>query len=149
MKKTNNLKLIICIVTIFTLGLSACQHHGDRRHSEFKNNEKLTGHIVSELDLNGQQEILLNEMLRGLEEAKKELGDRDELKQYFVSQLNSEDLDEDYLRRETYRVIRELESASDKFITGLGSFHASLNEEQRQKLSDFVGKYKDNRNRHN
>jgi hypothetical protein len=149
MKKTNNIKLVICIVTFLMLGLSACQHRVDRRHSEFENNEKLTGHIVSELDLNGSQEILLNEMFRGLEEAKKELGDRDELKQNFVSQLNSEDLDEEYLRRETYRVIRELENASDKFITGLGSFHASLNEEQRQKLSDFVGKDKGNRNWHN
>jgi hypothetical protein len=149
MKKTNNIKLVICIVTFLMLGLSACQHRVDRRHSEFENNEKLTGHIVSELDLNGSQEILLNEMLRGLEEAKKELGERDELKQNFVSQLNSEDLDEEYLRLESYRVIRELENASDKFITGLGSFHASLNEEQRQKLSDFVGKDKGNRNWHN
>lgn len=149
MKKTNNLKLVICIVTILMLGLSACQHRGDWRHAEFEKSEKLTGHIVSELDLNGSQETLLNEMIRGLEEAKKELGDRDELKQIFVSQLHSEVLDEEYLRRETYRVIRELESASDKFITGLGSFHASLNEEQRQKLSDFVGREKGNRNRHN
>jgi hypothetical protein len=149
MKKTNNIKLVICIVTFLMLGLSACQHRVDRRHSEFENNEKLTGHIVSELDLNGSQEILLNEMFRVLEEAKKELGDRDELKQNFVSQLNSEDLDEEYLRLESYRVIRELENASDKFITGLGSFHASLNEEQRQKLSDFVGKDKGNRNWHN
>jgi hypothetical protein len=149
MKKTNNLKLTICILTILLLGVSACQHHGDRLHSEFENSERLTGHIVSELDLNTKQEVLLNEIGRDLEEARKELGDRDELKQILVSQLKSDDLDEEYLRRETARLIRELKNASDKFITGLGSFHASLNEEQRQKLSDFAGEEKDNRNRHN
>jgi Spy/CpxP family protein refolding chaperone len=149
MKNTNNLKLAICILTILLFGLTACQHHGDRRHSEFENGDRMTDHIVSELDLNEKQETLLNEIVRNLEETRKELGDREELKQILVAQLNSEDLDEEYLRRETARLIRELESASDKFITGLGSFHASLNEEQRQKLSDFVTREKDNRNRHN
>jgi hypothetical protein len=149
MKKNSNLKLVICIMTILMLGLTACQHRGDRRHAELENNEKLAGHIVSELELNGSQEILLNEIIRNLEEAKKELGDREELKQIFVSQLNSEVFDEEYLHRETARVTRELERASDKFITGLGSFHASLNEQQRQKLSNFVGREKGSRNRHN
>ncbi len=142
MKNNNNLKLAICTLTIFLFGLTACQHHGDQRHSEFENGDRLTGHIVSELELNGSQETLLNEIVKDLEETRKELGDRDELKQILVAQLNSEDLDEEYLRRESARLIRELESASDKVITGLGSFHASLNEEQKQKLSDFatVGK---------
>lgn len=149
MKNTNNLKLAICILTILLFGLTACQHHGDRRHSEFENGDRLTDHIVSELDLNEKQETLLNGIIGNLKEARKELGNRDELKQIFVSQLNREDFDEEYLRRETASIIGELENASDKFITGLSSFHASLNKEQRQKLSEFAGREKDNRNHYN
>ena len=149
MKNTNNLKLTICILTILLFGLTACQHHGDLRHSDFDNGDRLTGHIVSELELNGSQETLLNEIVRDLEETRKKLSGREELKQIFVSQLNNEDLDDEYLRRETARVIHELENTSDKFITSLGSFHASLNEEQRKKLFDLVASEKDNRNRHN
>ena len=149
MKNSNNLKLAICILTILLFGLTACQHHGDRRYSAFENGDRLTGHIVSELELNGSQETLLNEIVRDLEETRKKLSDRKELKQIFVSQLNNEDLDDKYLRRETARVIDELENTSDKFITSLGSFHASLNGEQRQKLSDLVTSEKENRNRHN
>lgn len=149
MKNTNNLKLAICMLTILLFGLTACQHHGDRRHSEFENGDRLTDHIVSELDLNEKQETLLNGIIGNLKEARKELGNRDELKQIFVSQLNREDFDEEYLRRETASIIGELENASDKFITGLSSFHASLNKEQRQKLSEFAGREKDNRNHYN
>jgi hypothetical protein len=149
MKNTNNLKLAICMLTILLFGLTACQHHGDRRHSEFENGDRLTDHIVSELDLNEKQETLLNGIIGNLKEARKELGNRDELKQIFVSQLNREDFDEEYLRRETASIIGELENASDKFITGLSSFHATLNKEQRQKLSEFAGREKDNRNHYN
>jgi Spy/CpxP family protein refolding chaperone len=149
MKTNNHPKLAICIVTILLLGLSACHHHGGRRHSEFGNSDRLTGHIVSELDLTNKQETLLNDIVRDLEEARQELGDRDLLHRTIVSQLESEDLDEEYLRRETGRVIRELESAADTFITGLGTFHASLSAEQRAKLSDFAGGEKRNRGRHN
>jgi hypothetical protein len=149
MKNTNNLKLAICMLTILLFGLTACQHHGDRLHSEFENGDRMTGHIVSELELNGSQETLLNEIVRDLEETRKKLGDREELKQIFVSQLNREDFDEEYLRRETASIIGELENASDKFITGLSSFHATLNKEQRQKLSEFAGREKDNRNHYN
>ena len=149
MKKTINLKLIISIMTILLLGLSACHHHGDRRHSEFGSGDRLTGHVVSELDLTTNQETLLNDIVKDLEEARKELGDSEDLKRIFVSQLNNENLDEEYLRRETARLIRELESVSDKFISNFTSFHASLNEEQRQKLSDFAGRRKGNMSRHN
>jgi hypothetical protein len=149
MKNTNNLKLAICILTILLFGLTACQHHDDRRHSEFENGDRLTDHIVSELDLNEKQETLLNGIIGNLKEARKELGNRDELKQIFVSQLNREDFDEEYLHRESASIIGELENASDKFITGLSSFHASLNKEQRQKLSEFAGREKDNRNHYN
>jgi hypothetical protein len=149
MKTNNHLKLAICIATILLFGLSACHHHGGRRHSGFGNSDWRTGHIVSELDLTNKQEILLNDIVRDLEDARQELGDRDELHRTIVSQLESEDLDEEYLRREAGRVIRELESTADTFITGLGTFHASLSEEQRVKLSDFAGWRKRIRSRHN
>jgi hypothetical protein len=149
MKNTNNLKLAICMLTILLFGLTACQHHGDRRHSEFENGDRMTDHVVSELDLNEKQETLLNGIIGNLKEARKELGNRDELKQIFVFQLSREDFDEEYLRRETASIIGELENASDKFITGLSSFHATLNKEQRQKLSEFAGREKDNRNHYN
>ena len=91
----------------------------------------------------------LEAIVRDLEEARQELGDRDELHRTIVSQLESEDLDEEYLRRETGRVIRELEKVADTFITGLGTLHTSLNAEQRAKLSDFAGRGKRIRSRHN
>lgn len=137
--KTNRLtKLSIGIATILMLGISACHHHGGRYHSGFGNDERLTDHIVSELDLTDKQESLLKDIVRDLEEARQKLGDHDELHRLFFSQLESEDLDEEYLRRETGRLISELESAADTFITGLGTFHSSLSAEQRAKLPDFA-----------
>lgn len=87
MKNTNNLKLTIFILTILLFGLTACRHHGDLRHSVYDNGDRLAGHIFSELELNGRQGILLNEIVRDLEETRKKLSDREELKQIFVSQL--------------------------------------------------------------
>lgn len=149
MKKINDLKLTICILILLLLVLSACQHHGDRRRSEFGHPERLADHIVSELDLNSKQKILLNGIVSNVEETRKEIGGRDELEHILVSQLKSDNLDKEYLRRESARVISELESAMDKFISDLASLHASLNKEQMQKLSEFAGSEKYNTNHHN
>ena len=84
------------------------------------------------------QETLLNEIAKDLEEAKRDLGDHDEFKKIFVTQLANDDLDEKYLRKETARLIQGLENASETFITDLGAFHASLSDEQKEKLVDLA-----------
>lgn len=137
--KTNRLTILaVGMATILMLGVSACHHHGGLNHSGFGSDERLTDQIVSELDLTDKQEALLKDIVRDLEEARQKRGDHEELQRLFFSQLESEDLDEEYLRLETGRLISELESAADTFITGLGAFHSSLNAEQRAKLPDFV-----------
>jgi len=148
MNTTKNLKLIICSLAIFLFGVTACNHRGGLHHSDIEKNEIRKGHIVSKLDLDGNQEAMLNEIMRDMDETRKDLAGWDELRQIFVSQLKNEDLDEEYLRLETAKVIRELENTSDKLITGIGSFHASLDADQRGKLSDFFSRKMGKRRHH-
>jgi len=138
MTSTNTFTLAICVLTIVLLGVTGCHHRGDRRHGSVEKSGRLTDHIVSELDLTTTQETLLNEIAKDLEEAKRDLGDHDEFKKIFVTQLANDDLDEKYLRKETARLIQGLENASETFITHLGAFHASLSDEQKEKLVDLA-----------
>jgi len=141
--------LVICMLSVFLLTITACDHYGGRHHSGRGNSDRLTSHIVSELDLDSRQEVKLGEVLSNFEEKREGLGKHDELRNIFVSQLKNKDLDEEYLRQETAQLIRELERISDEFITDLGSFHASLSEEQRGKLVNIINREKGLRSRHN
>jgi hypothetical protein len=149
MNKKMTKTLVICMVSIFLFAITACQYHGERRHSGYGNSEGLPNYIASKLELDSGQETQLSVMLTNLEEAREELGKRNELRVIFVEQLKRNELDKEYLRQETTEFIRELESTFNKFITDLGSFHASLNEEQKGKLVTLINKEKGLRNWHN
>ncbi len=138
MNKNTFKTISIFLVSVFFLTLTACTHHGERRHSDHGSSNKITGYIAGKLDLDSRQETQLSEVLSNLDEKRKELAKQDELRKIFVNQLKNKYLDEEYLRRETTEFIRELESASDQFITDLGNFHASLNEEQRGKIAGLI-----------
>jgi hypothetical protein len=141
--------LVFFTLSIFLLTITACQHNEGRRHFGHGNGAGLTNHIVKELDLDSEQEIQLTEVLTSFEEKKEELDKRNELRKVFVEQLKNKELDTDYLRQETVELIQELENASNEFITNLGSFHASLNEEQKNKLANIISREKGLKSRHN
>jgi hypothetical protein len=151
--KTMNNKMIKTLVfftlSIFLLTITACQHNEGRRHFGHGNGAGLTNHIVKELDLDFEQEIQLTEVLTSFEEKKEELGKGNELRSILVEQIKNRKFDQDYLRQETVKLIRELEKASNEFITDLGSFHASLSEEQRGKLVNLINEKKGLRSKHN
>jgi hypothetical protein len=149
MNKKMTKTLVICMMSIFLFAMTACQYHGERRHSGYGNSEGLPYYIASKLDLDSGQETQLTEMLANLEETREELGRRDELRIIFVEQLKNKELDEDYLRQEITEFIREMESSANEFITDLGSFHASLNEQQKGKLADIISRQKGPKSRHN
>jgi hypothetical protein len=149
MNKKTTKTLVIGMLFISLLTMTACYQHDERRHLGYGDSEGLPGLIVSKLNLNSGQETQLTEMLVNLEETREELGRRDELRIIFVEQLKNKELDEDYLRQEITEFIREMKSSANEFITDLGSFHASLNEEQKGKLADIISRQKGPKRRHN
>lgn len=139
--------IIGCIMT-FILIVTGCHHRSVRSHANLHDSEKLTDHIVSKLDLNTPQQTLLKGIIDDLLEAKKNVDDRSELRKILVLQLKSEKLDEELLRQETERILREAERTAENFISGIGAFHASLNTDQRQRLSILIAKERNNRRLH-
>ena len=101
MNKKMTKTLVICMMSIFLFTMTACQYHGERRHSGYGNSEGLPNYIANKLDLDSGQETQLSVMLTNLEETRKEQGKRNELRIIFVEQLKRNELDEEYLRQET------------------------------------------------
>jgi len=149
MNKKMTKTLVICMMSIFLIAMTACQYHDERHNSGYGDSEGLPNYIANKLDLDSGQETQLSVMLTNLEETRKEQSKRNELRIIFVDQLKKNELDEEYLIQETKEFIRELESSFNKFITDLGSFHASLNEEQKGKLVNLINKEKGLKGKHN
>ncbi|MCP4370437.1 MAG: hypothetical protein GY797_20345 [Deltaproteobacteria bacterium] len=133
--------LIFCTLSIFFLSITACHHHNEKRYFGHGGGKAgLTNYIVKELDLDSAQEDQLIGILTIFEEKKEGQSKHDELKNIFMEHLKNKELDEEYLRQKTTVYISELKGASNKFITDLTSFHASLNEKQKIELVNFLNK---------
>ncbi len=137
--------LIICTLSLILLSFTACRHHGDGRHTDIN---RVTGHIVKELALDSDQENQLSGILASFEEKRKELDKPHALRTIFVEQLKNEELDEEYLRKETSEYMQELENTANELITELALFHSSLSVDQREKLANFINKEKGKKYRH-
>lgn len=149
MNKITSITITLFAIITFLLTSTACQHYGERRHADYRTPESATNYISQKLDLDSNQQNKLSAMLTSLADNREKLGGRDDLQKIYVDSLSKEKLDENYLQQVTVEYIRNLEEAAGRFIADLGSFHATLTEEQRGKLAALINDEKRTRHRLN
>lgn len=148
MNRKKKRTLVACVLAFSLMTLAACQHHGERRHHSDTDRGRLASHVVAELELDSGQATQIRALLSNLDGKRDDQGHRAQIRNLFVSQLKNEVFDEEHLRDETSKLIRELEAVSEKFIADLGAFHSTLSEEQRGKLVSMMSRGKGPKSRH-
>jgi len=136
--------LIISIVTILTGGLFAgagCRHHSMHCSAE-KKAEWVTKKISRELDLTDEQKLKLNQIKDEFLAKKNELhGNRKEMLDAFLLQVNSSQIDEEKLNSLIAEKETKMIEMRKYLVSKFAEFHAVLTPEQRGKLAAKVSEF--------
>jgi len=134
-KKTGLLSLIVVTV----LGLGACTAH--HAHPRNMDPAKILKRVSKKLDLNENQQSKLKPALETAASFKLEMSSRhDQFSAPLKKNLSQPTIDVDELNSHFDELGADLNQFRKTMLTQYAEFHASLNEEQRGKLTDFMDK---------
>jgi len=134
-----NMKTVIgyAALAMVTLSLISCRHTPEQRA------EKIVKVISRQLKLNDDQRAKLEAVkveLKAAREASKPT--RAEVLDTLISQVNGKELDAQVLRGLMEQRRAEVDRVSPNVIAKLIEFHATLTEQQKQKLAARLTKFK-------
>jgi Spy/CpxP family protein refolding chaperone len=119
------------LVATVGLGAAACNRHSPEHRAEW-----ITGKIASELDLNDAQKVKLDAVKTEFLAVRKEVHkDRAQTFKDLIAQVRAKDLDTRKLQAIVEAKTKAVETASPRVIGRIAEFHASLSEQQRDKLA--------------
>ena len=143
MKKKKLLVLVLVgFFTVLTL-FSGCRHHTRSHKAEF-----MVDYITEALDLNQTQETELNRMKDEIMEKSRQLhANREAMFNEMVSQLRSEEIDQDRVRVIIADHRAQMDELIDFALPRLVDFHRTLTPEQREKLISKLEKFQNKHHR--
>lgn len=130
---------LISMILITALGLGACSaHHG---HHRGLNTDKILKRTTKKLNLNSMQQSKLQEVLETAANFKQNMSTKhDEFTAPLKKNLSQPVIDVDQLNMHFDAFESDLNQFRRTMITQYADFHASLDDEQRLRLSGFIEK---------
>ncbi len=140
----------ILLITIGSLFIVAgCKRLGHRGASAEKRAEWAVKKISSELDLNEDQKVLLNNIKDELLTKRKELKSMgDDLSDSLLAQVNEESIDPAELNSLFESKESQFTEMRSLMVEKFTEFHAALTPEQRTKMAEKLSKIKKHKRRH-
>ena len=138
-KKTGLGVLVLALI----LGIAACgAHHGPRHMDQ----AKMLKRITKKLDLNDMQQGKLKVVLENAANFKEGMQSKHtDFAGSLTGDLQSQQLDVDALNLRFDQIENEFSSFRKGMITDYAAFHASLDDDQRDKLVNFAKKMEKHR----
>ena len=121
---------IIVVFLISVAGLAGCRRHSPHQKAEF-----MVDYVSETLDLNESQKEHLDQIKEELlEKGSRMHADKAAMHSELVSQLRSEEIDQERLKAMVTEHRVKMEEMIDLAIVKLAEFHKTLTPEQREKL---------------
>ena len=136
-KKSLSALGMITLALTMVLGLSAC------RSTPAEKAEFVSERISDELELNESQKALLNTLKdKALLAGKTMKDNKQEMKSSLVALISQPSIDHDQITLFMDSAMASMHTSVDDVIPSFIAFHASLTEEQRTQVVDFIESHK-------
>ena len=129
--------MLITLPMSMLVGLSGCDRTPEERADKF------AARISSKLDLNESQEALLNTLKETALKASIDLqGSKDVMHKDFINLMSLNSIEPTELEEFTGQNITLLHQNIKRIMPSFIAFHASLDEEQKEKVIAFISKHR-------